>query len=139
MHFPCCVRLMLFVYCLALLPLMAVSAEPTADLALVGGKIWTLDAAQPEAEAVAIWQGRILAVGSSDAIRPFIGPKTRVAALDGRRVLPGFCDCHVHLLAGGLQLRRVDLKDAADDAEFGRRLQAFDRRLPPGRWMLGGN
>lgn len=139
MHVPYCGRLMLFVYCLALLPLSAVSAEPIADLALVGGKIWTLDEARPEAEAVAIWQGRVLAVGSSDAIRPMIGSKTRVVVLEGRRVLPGFCDCHVHLLAGGLQLRRVDLKNAADEAEFGRRLQAFDRRLPPGRWMLGGN
>ncbi|HVW38026.1 MAG TPA: amidohydrolase, partial [Pirellulales bacterium] len=136
---PCYGRLLLFVYCLALPPVTAIYAEPAADLALVGGKIWTLDEAQPEAEAVAIWQGRILAVGSSDAIRPLIGSLTRVVALDGRRVLPGFCDCHVHLLAGGLQLRRVDLKDAADEAEFGRRIQAFDRRLPLGRWMLGGN
>lgn len=115
------------------------SAQVTADLVLVGGKVWTLGEQQPEAEAVAVWQGRILATGSSNEMRLLIGPKTRVIELEGRRVLPGFCDCHVHLLSGGLQLRRVDLKDAADEAEFGRRLKAFDRRLPPGRWMLGGN
>lgn len=120
-------------------PVDIASAEPKADVALVGGKVWTLDAQQPEAQAVAIWQGRILAAGSDAAIERLIGPETWVIALHGRRVLPGFCDCHVHLLAGGLQLRRVDLKDAADEAEFGRRLNAFDRRLPPGRWMLGGN
>ena len=114
-------------------------AQPTAELALVDGKVWTLDAAKPEAQAVAVWQGRILAVGTTEAIRPLIGPKTRVVDLRGRRVLPGFSDCHVHLLSGGLQLRRVDLKDAADEAEFGRRLKAFDKQLPPGRWMLGGN
>ena len=132
-------RLVAVVCCLAGLPLGAVSAEPIADLAFVGGKVWTLDDKQPEAEAVAVWQGRILAAGSSESIRRLIGPETQVVSLNGRRLLPGFCDCHVHLLAGGLQLRRVDLKDAADEAEFGRRLKAFDRQLPPSRWMLGGN
>jgi hypothetical protein len=63
----------------------------------------------------------------------------RVIDLGGRRVLPGFVDSHVHLLGGGLQLARVELKDAADEAEFGRRLKAFDAKLPRDRWMLGGN
>jgi predicted amidohydrolase YtcJ len=133
------VRKLLTAICCIVLPLGNVSAQPAADLALFDGKVWTLDPRQPEAEAVAVWQGRILAVGTSEVVRPFIGPETRVVALHGRRVLPGFCDCHVHLLSGGLQLRRVDLKDAADEAEFGRRLKAFDRQLPPGRWIVGGN
>ncbi|HEV3338861.1 MAG TPA: amidohydrolase [Pirellulales bacterium] len=110
-----------------------------ADLVLLGGKIWTVDDHRPEAEAVAVWQGRIAAVGSDEQLRAYIGRATRVVRLGGKRVLPGFCDCHVHLLAGGLQLGRVDLKDARDEAEFGRRLAQFDRKLPPGRWMLGGN
>ncbi|MGH7134255.1 MAG: amidohydrolase family protein, partial [Pirellulales bacterium] len=121
------------------LPLGDLSAQTTAELALVDGKVWTLDAKRPEAEALAVWQGRILAVGTTESIRPMIGPATRVVALRGRRVLPGFHDCHVHLLAGGLQLRRVDLKDAANEAEFAQRLKAFDRQLPPARWLLGGN
>ncbi|HET6878820.1 MAG TPA: amidohydrolase [Pirellulales bacterium] len=115
------------------------AAQVSADLALVDGKIWTVNEEQPQAEAAAIWQGRILAVGSTKSIQALIGAETRVIHLNGRRVIPGFHDCHVHLLAGGLQLRRVDLKDAADEAEFGRRLQDCNRRLPPGRWMLGGN
>lgn len=115
------------------------SAQPAADLAFVDGKLWTLDERQPVAEALAVWQDRILAVGSNESIRRLVGPQTRVIALEGRRVLPGFHDCHVHLLAGGLQLGRVDLKDAGDEAELGRRLKTFDRRLPPGRWLLGGN
>ena len=125
--------------CYIILLVGRLSAQTTAELALVDGKIWTLDDSQPEAEALAVWQGRILALGTSDSIRQLIGPETRVVDLHGRRVLPGFHDCHVHLLSGGLQLRRVDLKDAADEAEFGRRLKAFDRQLPPGRWLLGGN
>lgn len=111
----------------------------SADLVLTGARIWTVDDKRPEANAVAIWQERIIAVSSDRQIERLIGPKTRVIALAGKRVLPGLFDCHVHLLAGGLQLRQVDLKDADDEAEFGRRLKEFDRKLPPGRWMLGGN
>ncbi|HJT30673.1 MAG TPA: amidohydrolase [Pirellulales bacterium] len=115
------------------------SASPPADLVLTGGKIWTADSRQPEAEAVAIWQDKILAIGPDEQIKAHIGPDTRVVRLEGRRVVPGFGDSHVHLLSGGLQLRSVDLKDARDEAEFGARLREFARKLPPGRWLLGGN
>jgi predicted amidohydrolase YtcJ len=72
-------------------------------------------------------------------VKALVGPKTKVIALAGRRVVPGIYDSHLHFLGGGLQLTRVDLKDAKDEAEFGRRLREFDRKLPPGQWMLGGN
>src|SRR5262249_61959761 len=52
--------------------------------------------------------------------------------------LPGFHDSPVHLLGSGLQMSRVSLKDARDEAEFGKRLKEFDTKLPAGRWMLGG-
>jgi predicted amidohydrolase YtcJ len=110
-----------------------------ADLVLVHGKIWTGNRAQPEVEAVAIRGERIVFAGSAADLQGHIGPKTRTIDLQGRRVVPGFYDIHVHLLGGGLQLSRVELKDCKDEAEFGRRLQAFDRRLPRGRWLLGGN
>ena len=53
--------------------------------------------------------------------------------------MPGFHDSHLHFLGGGQQLARVELKDAKDEAEFGRRLAEFDEKLPRDRWMLGGN
>src|SRR5579864_6888576 len=110
-----------------------------ADIVLINGKIWTVNKAQPETEAIAIRGERIVAVGRDADVKPLIGPKTRVIDLGRKRVLPGFHDSHVHLLSSGLRLRQVALKDAADEAEFGKRLVAFDRKLPPGRWMLGGN
>jgi predicted amidohydrolase YtcJ len=110
-----------------------------ADMALVNGRIWTVNPAQPEAEAIAIWHERILAVGTNDDIKRLVGPKTRVIDLKGHRVVPGFHDSHVHLLQGGMRLSQVALKDAADEAEFGRRLSEFDKKLLPGRWLLGGN
>jgi predicted amidohydrolase YtcJ len=110
-----------------------------ADVVLRNGKIWTVNPKQPEAEALAIAGDRIIAVGTEAQIRPLIGGKTKVIDLKQRRVLPGFHDSHVHLLATGQRLSEVALKDAADEAEFGRRLREFDRKLPPGRWLLGGN
>jgi predicted amidohydrolase YtcJ len=110
----------------------------TADFVLIHGKIWTVNKQQPEVEALAVWRDRILAVGSSVDIRRYIGPATRVLDLQGRRVLPGFYDSHVHLLGSGLRLGEVALKDATDEADFGRRLRDFDRKLPRERWLVGG-
>jgi predicted amidohydrolase YtcJ len=122
-----------------LLPLGARAAGPvSADLVLVGGKIWTVNKEQPEAEALACWRGRVLAIGTDKDVRALIGPDTRVIELKGRRVVPGFYDSHVHLLGSGLRLAEVALKDARDEAEFGRRLREFDRKLPRDRWLLGG-
>jgi predicted amidohydrolase YtcJ len=110
-----------------------------ADLVLVGGKVWIVDRDRPEAEAVAVWRDRIVKVGTDAEVKALIGPKTTVINLNGRRVVPGFHDSHVHFLGGGEQLARVELKDAKDEAEFGKRLREFDQKLPKGRWMLGGN
>src|SRR5204862_2055778 len=117
------------------------AAEPPssgADLVLLNGKIWTVNKAQPQVEALAIWRDRILNVGSSTQMRALIGPRTRTIDLRGRRAVPGFYDSHIHLLGSGQRLSEVALKDAANEAEFGRRLRDFDRKLPRDRWLLGG-
>jgi predicted amidohydrolase YtcJ len=109
-----------------------------ADLVMVDARIWTVNRAQPEAEALAVLGGRIVAVGKSADVRRLVGPKTRVLEAKGQRVVPGFYDSHVHLLGSGLRLSEVALKDAKDEAEFGKRLREFDRKLPRNRWLLGG-
>jgi predicted amidohydrolase YtcJ len=111
----------------------------SADLVLVNGKLWTVNSKQPEAEALAVWRDRMIAVGTSADIQKLVGSKTRIIDLKGQRVVPGFYDSHVHLLGSGLALARVQLKDAKDEAEFGRRLQEFDQKLPKDRWLLGGD
>jgi predicted amidohydrolase YtcJ len=118
---------------------MPESPPVRADVALVGGKIWTGEADRPQAQSLAVWGDRILATGSDAELAPLIGAKTRVIRLNGKRVVPGFHDSHLHFLSGGQQLSRVDLKDAKDEAEFGRRLQEFDKNTPRDRWLLGGN
>lgn len=118
---------------------LVLAAGPTADLVLVNGKVWTGDPTASEVEAVAVWRDRVLHVGSTAEVKALAGPTTRVIDLRGRRAVPGFYDSHVHLLGGGQQLARVELKDAKDEAEFGRRLKEFDEKLPRDRWILGGN
>lgn len=111
----------------------------TADLVVTNAKVWTVDRAKPEAEAIAVWRGRVLAVGTAAEVKPLIGPDTKVIDLGGRRVVPGFYDSHAHWLNGGRSLAQVDLKDAKDEAEFGRRLVEFDKKLSRDRWIIGGN
>src|SRR5262245_18785619 len=114
-----------------------ISAAP-ADIIFINGKLWTVDAIRPGAQALAVFRDRILKVGSDDAIKQYAGLQTKVIDLHGRRVVPGFYDSHVHLLGSGMRLSEVALKDAPDEAEFGKRLTAFDRKLPRDRWLLGG-
>lgn len=80
-----------------------------ADLVLTGAAIYTLEPAAPWAEAIAVADGRILAVGSeADALR-HRGPATPVVDLAGAMILPGFHDTHVHPVTGGIELGQCDL------------------------------
>ena len=93
-----------------LLLLLAPAAEPVvvADAIFINGKVWTVDSAKPEAQAIAVWHGRILKVGTDAEVKQLAGTPTKVFDLGGRRVIPGIYDSHVHFLAGGQSLSRVD-------------------------------
>lgn len=122
----------------ALTPVDA-GAQARADTILVGGKVWTGHPGQPEAEAVAILDGKVAAVGSDAEIRRWAGADTQVIALRGRRVLPGFNDAHVHFFDGGQGLASVQLRDAPSPEAFRDRIGAYASTLEAGRWVLNGN
>jgi predicted amidohydrolase YtcJ len=113
-------------------------AQDTADLILLDGKVWTEIPSQPQAEAVAIRGNRILAVGSSDAILKLATPGTKIIHLNGRLVLPGFNDAHVHVPLGGANLVGVHLTDTRSPAEFRQRIAEFAKTAPKGSWILNG-
>lgn len=117
----------------------SVAAQSYADLVLTNGKIWTVDPRQPQAQAVACTGSKIVAVGSSDEVRKWVGPHTKVIDLAGKLVTPGFNDAHVHFYAGGSHLASVQLRDARSEAEFRERIRQYAARLPKGRWILGGD
>jgi predicted amidohydrolase YtcJ len=113
--------------------------EPRADLVLVGGEVWTGDAANPWVSGIAVVDGAIVALGSEDVVRGMIGTDTRVVELDGRFAMPGFIDTHTHFLDGGFRLSAVDLRDADSREEFARRLAEYAEGLQEGEWILGGD
>jgi predicted amidohydrolase YtcJ len=84
-----------------------------ADLILTGGIIHTMDQSQPHASALAIVGDTILAAGDDDAITALAGPTTRRIALEGRAVVPGFNDAHIHLWKEGMLLTQVNARPAA--------------------------
>lgn len=118
---------------------LPVATQAPADLVLLNGKIWTVNEQQAEVEAIAIAGGRIVATGASAEIRKWVGSQTRVIDLQGRRVVPGFNDAHVHFLDGGRGLASVQLRDARTPTEFRDRIRDFAAKLPKGRWILNGN
>ena len=74
--------------------------------AVVRGRIWTGDAEQPWAEAVAVRDDEVVAVGSRDEVARLIGDDTKVIDAGDGLVVPGLIDSHIHLIDGGLQLTR---------------------------------
>jgi predicted amidohydrolase YtcJ len=109
-----------------------------ADLAFLNGAVYTVDAARTRAQAVAVRDGAILAVGTDAAIREHVGPGTDVVDLDGRMLLPGFQDAHVHPPSGGLEMRQCDLNDVYTRPDYDEVIAAYAARHPDVPWILGG-
>jgi predicted amidohydrolase YtcJ len=131
-------RVVTFALCTAPPITAQISAQSCATLVLVHGRVWTENPAQPEAEALAISGNYILRVGTSSEVLALAGATTRVIDLQGRRVVPGFNDAHVHFVPGGQGLASVQLGDAASQAEFRRRMDRFARSQPEGAWIVDG-
>jgi predicted amidohydrolase YtcJ len=117
---------------------VSATPEQPADLVLVGGRIATLDAARSWASALAVRDGRIVAVGSDRQIAPFKGPSTRVIALRGRTVTPGFQDAHVHPVHGGLARLRCELHDTRGRQAYLAVIAEYARTHPDEAWIRGG-
>ena len=107
------------------------------DLVLTNANVITLDHSKPHCEAVAIKYGVIAQVGSMEVVEKGIGVGTLVLDLDGKTVLPGFIDTHVHLDDFGLTLRTINLEDATSVEEVKGLLSERVRRTPKGEWVLG--
>ncbi len=117
---------------------MPTGNSQAADLIITQAEVWTGDPNRPAAEAVAVVGDRIAAVGSAAEVGLWRGKHTQELAAQGRLLLPGFNDAHVHFIDGGLQLDSVDLKDSATAEEFVRRVALHVEKVIPGDWILGG-
>jgi hypothetical protein len=111
-----------------------------ADLVLFNGRVCTMDANRPRAQAVAVAGNRILAVGDNADVRPLLRTGGQAVDLEGRAVIPGLIDAHVHLSWHSLAVYRgeVDLDNVPSKAEAVARVAEQARRTAPGEWVRGG-
>jgi predicted amidohydrolase YtcJ len=128
---------MLALACMTASQLAAAQSQPTADLLITHGRVYTVNAKQPWAEAVAVRGDKIVAVGSAAEIDHYRGAATKEIDAGGKLVLPGFTDCHIHFLSGSLSLQRIYLDDAPDIQEIQRRVKAYAEAHPKQPWVLG--
>ncbi len=114
------------------------AAGGAAGLVLTGGAVYTVDTARSWAQAVAVDDGRIVAVGTDADMRPYVGPRTEVINLRGRMLLPGFQDAHVHASGGGLERSQCDLTGVHTREGYLAAIRAYADRNPGAAWIAGG-
>lgn len=113
--------------------------DDAADLILHNATVWTVDDEQPEAQAVAVRDGRIVRVGSDPDVLVLRGPATRVIDLGGAMVLPGFIDAHTHFGNAVSAFFTVRVIDVNDQQTLDARLREAAARVPAGHWITGAD
>jgi len=108
-----------------------------AEVIIVHAKIFTADEKRPWAQSLAVSKGRIVAVGTDDEVTRMRGIGTKMIDAGGKLVLPGFTDCHIHFLSGGLGLRRLNLEGAANVADIQSRLRKYAAEHAGEEWIVG--
>lgn len=117
------------------------SDEPAAnpaDLVFRNGSIYTVDVNRSWADSVAISDGRIVYVGTDEGAAERIGPSTKVVDLDGRMMLPGFQDVHIHPIGGGIEALACSLNGLATLDEYLAKIETCARENPDREWIVGG-
>jgi predicted amidohydrolase YtcJ len=109
----------------------------SADLVLIGGNVLTMNSSQPRAEAIAVEGDKISKVGTNKEILPLIGKETKVIRLNGKTILPGFIDTHIHVVDFGRLLTWLDLADTRSIKEVRNRLAKRVLKTPKGKWIIG--
>ena len=123
--------------CVCVLAIVSPASSQNADTILVNGKILTVDAKFSTHEAIAIRDGKIKAVGGNSEIRKQAGPQTRVIDLQGRTVIPGLIDSHIHAIrAGQTFTTEVNWVGATSITEAMNRIHEASLAKKPGSWLI---
>ncbi|MGH9330101.1 MAG: amidohydrolase, partial [Vicinamibacterales bacterium] len=116
---------------------LAAQAPEPADLIVHNTKIYTVNAKQPRAEAIAIRGQRIAAVGSNADILKLKGPASRVVDAGGATIVPGLHDAHGHFTNLGASLQRLNLRGTTSAEQIAGMVKAAAAKARPGEWILG--
>jgi predicted amidohydrolase YtcJ len=109
-----------------------------ADTVFTNGRVYTVDADRSWAEAVAITDGRIVYVGTSEGAGEHIGSDTNVVDLAGRMMMPAFQDSHIHPIRAGMLALSIDLSDLGDVAGYRSVIGEYAAANPDLEWITGG-
>jgi predicted amidohydrolase YtcJ len=109
----------------------------SADIVLTNGKVLTMNPTQPIAEAVAIIGDKIVKVGTNEEINRLIGKSTKVIRLNGKTVVPGFIDTHIHVTDFGRLISWLDLTSIKSIEELRESVKKRVEKTPKGQWILG--
>jgi predicted amidohydrolase YtcJ len=129
-----------FISALVLLSFLTACSQAPAEFAdtlLINGNIYTVDTLQPQAEAVALREGRILEVGTNQDLMPFKGDSTQVIDLKGRFVMPGFIEGHGHFSGLGYSLMNLNFLNASSWDEIVQMVAKAAEEAEPGEWITG--
>src|ERR1700681_1538605 len=128
----------LWAFLLAIPTAVASDAPPQpADVIVTNARIYTVNPQQQWAEAIAVRGDKIIALGDRKQIEALRGPATKEIDAQGRLLLPGFTDCHIHFIDGSLSLLQVNLDDANTIAEIQRRVKDYATAHPDLPWIQG--
>ena len=133
----------LTVLVIALVTLFACNNQPkeTADTIYINGKIYTVNEAQPWAEAVAIKDGKFIKVGSTNVVEAFVGENTTIVDLEGQFAMPGFIDTHTHAILASIEkldwLQFDPMPTSLEEIQ--RSLKAYAEENPDIEWIQAGN
>jgi len=116
----------------------ACAPQASRTLLVTDGKVWTADPAHAQATAFVVRDGKFTYVGNDQTAKERAGEDAEHIDLNGSRVVPGMIDAHLHLINGGMQLARLNLRDVPDRAAFIDAIALRARQTPEGGWVLGG-
>jgi predicted amidohydrolase YtcJ len=131
--------LLLIVPALVVITMACNGTKNSADMIITNARIWTGNEEKPFSQAMAVSGDTIVAVGTNREVMRHRSDNCTVIDLDGRFVVPGFIDSHVHFLQGGSNLASVQLRDASTPEIFINRIREFAATCKPGEWILGGD
>ena len=125
---------------LALLMLQGIEihAANEADLVIMNAKIFTASQNIGETEAVAVKNGRFLAVGTNDEIQRYVGPDSTIIDASGKSILPGFIDSHIHISSGTAYVQGLDLFGISKKSDWLEMIRLSAKNVPEGKWLIGG-
>jgi hypothetical protein len=109
-----------------------------STLAILNANVYTLNPGKPSAKAIAVYDNRIVAVGTTEQVRRFIGRGTKVIDANKGTIIPGLNDCHVHMFSFGQFLQTLELRNTRSIKELQTKLRRYAERNPEKDWIQGG-